>query len=78
MHFPFTLFSFSNRTGFVRFPECEKISPPLLQLSGVSFSYTPEAPILKDIDIDVGLDSRIAVVGANGAGKFVSFPFLKL
>ena len=23
------------------------------------------------MDIDVGLDSRIAVVGANGAGKYV-------
>ncbi|KAL5534704.1 hypothetical protein ACEPAG_1168 [Sanghuangporus baumii] len=52
-----------------RFPECDKISPPLLQLSGVSFGYSPDNPILKNIDFDVGLDSRIAVVGANGAGK---------
>ena len=51
------------------FPDCDKISPPLLQLSGVSFGYSPEVPVLKNVDIDVGLDSRIAVVGANGAGK---------
>ncbi|EJD04492.1 uncharacterized protein FOMMEDRAFT_122300 [Fomitiporia mediterranea MF3/22] len=56
-------------TETFKFPDCEKISPPLLQLSGVSFGYTPDSPILKNIDIDVGLDSRIAVVGANGAGK---------
>ena len=54
-----------------RFPEVEKISPPLLQLDGVDFSYIPEKPILKNVYIDVGLDSRIAVVGANGAGTLV-------
>jgi ATPase subunit of ABC transporter with duplicated ATPase domains len=52
-----------------RFAEAEKISPPLLQLSKISFGYTPDKLILKDIEFDVGLDSRIAVVGANGAGK---------
>lgn len=52
-----------------RFPETEKISPPILQLNEVSFGYTSEKLLLKGINIDVGLDSRIAVVGANGAGK---------
>ena len=52
-----------------RFPDTEKIPPPLLQLSGVNFGYTPDQILLKSIDIDVGLDSRIAVVGPNGAGK---------
>jgi ATP-binding cassette, subfamily F, member 3 len=52
-----------------RFPEVDKISPPLLQLSGVDFGYTPEKQILKNVYIDIGLDSRIAVVGANGAGR---------
>lgn len=52
-----------------RFPEAEKISPPLLQLSEVTFGYKPENLLLQGINIDVGLDSRIAIVGANGAGK---------
>ena len=52
-----------------RFPETEKISPPVLQLDEVSFGYSPEKLLLKGINIDVGLDSRIAIVGANGAGK---------
>lgn len=52
-----------------RFPETEKISPPLLQMSEVTFGYTPEKIILNHVNIDVGLDSRIAIVGANGAGK---------
>jgi ATPase subunit of ABC transporter with duplicated ATPase domains len=62
------------RTSFssyllIRFPETEKISPPLLQMSEVWFGYRTEETILKGINIDVGLDSRIAIVGANGAGK---------
>jgi ATP-binding cassette subfamily F protein 3 len=52
-----------------RFPDTEKISPPLLQLSDVSFGYTKEKIIIKDVNFDVGLDSRIAIVGSNGAGK---------
>lgn len=52
-----------------KFPDPEKISPPLLQLNEVTFGYSPEKIILKDVNIDVGLDSRIAVIGPNGAGK---------
>ncbi|KAI0042134.1 P-loop containing nucleoside triphosphate hydrolase protein [Auriscalpium vulgare] len=56
-------------TETFRFPETEKISPPLLQLSEVTFGYDVAKIILNKINIDVGLDSRIAIVGANGAGK---------
>ncbi|KAF9229824.1 hypothetical protein BS17DRAFT_689375 [Gyrodon lividus] len=59
----------AEETETFKLPDTDKISPPLLQLSGVTFGYTPEKYILKDIDIDVGLDSRIAIVGSNGAGK---------
>ncbi|PCH33088.1 hypothetical protein WOLCODRAFT_92925 [Wolfiporia cocos MD-104 SS10] len=52
-----------------KFPDTEKISPPVLQLSEASFGYTPEKILLRGINIDVGLDSRIAIVGPNGAGK---------
>ncbi|SCV67351.1 BQ2448_5997 [Microbotryum intermedium] len=52
-----------------KFPETDKISPPLLQLSEVSFGYTKDKPLLKNVNIDVGLDSRMGLIGANGAGK---------
>ncbi|KZP15225.1 hypothetical protein FIBSPDRAFT_833190 [Athelia psychrophila] len=58
-----------DETENFKFPETEKISPPLLQMSEVTFGYTPEKIILNHVNIDVGLDSRIAIVGANGAGK---------
>ena len=59
-----------------KFPPTEKIAPPLLQLSNVSFGYTSDKPILKQVDIDVGLDSRLAIVGANGAGKSTAIKLL--
>ncbi|KAF9242371.1 P-loop containing nucleoside triphosphate hydrolase protein [Melanogaster broomeanus] len=59
----------ADETESFKFPETDKISPPLLQLSTVTFGYTSEKIILKNVDIDVGLDSRIAIVGSNGAGK---------
>ena len=55
--------------SLIRFPDPEKISPPLLQLNEVSFAYTAGKEILHTVNIDVGLDSRIAVIGPNGAGK---------
>ncbi|OBZ80100.1 putative ABC transporter ATP-binding protein C29A3.09c [Grifola frondosa] len=58
-----------EETETFKFPEAEKISPPLLQLNEVSFGYTPDKILLRNVNIDVGLDSRMAVVGPNGAGK---------
>lgn len=52
-----------------QFPEVEKISPPIVQMTEVSFGYTKDKPLLKDVDLDVQLDSRIGIVGPNGAGK---------
>ncbi|BEI85284.1 hypothetical protein CcaverHIS002_0506850 [Cutaneotrichosporon cavernicola] len=52
-----------------KFPEPEKISPPLLQLDEAEFGYTPDKQILKGVNFDVQMDSRIAVIGPNGAGK---------
>ncbi|GAB0137311.1 hypothetical protein EsDP_00005583 [Epichloe bromicola] len=51
------------------FPEVEKLSPPIIQMSEVTFGYTQGKPLLRDVDLDVQLDSRIGIVGPNGAGK---------
>ncbi|KAL1867161.1 hypothetical protein VTK73DRAFT_4294 [Phialemonium thermophilum] len=52
-----------------KFPEVEKLSPPIIQMSGVSFGYTKDNILLRNVDLDVQLDSRIGIVGPNGAGK---------
>ncbi|KAI9436961.1 P-loop containing nucleoside triphosphate hydrolase protein [Lactarius indigo] len=59
----------AEETESFRFPETEKISPPLLQLSEGTFGYDPSKIILNRVNFDVGLDSRLAIVGSNGAGK---------
>lgn len=53
-----------------RFPDVEKLSPPIIQMSNVSFGYdATKPPLIKNVDLDVQLDSRIGIVGPNGAGK---------
>ncbi|KAK7415273.1 ATP-binding cassette, regulator of translational elongation [Neonectria punicea] len=51
------------------FPEVEKLSPPIVQMSEVTFGYTKDNILLRNVDLDVQLDSRIGIVGPNGAGK---------
>ncbi|XP_076889186.1 ABC transporter F family member 4-like, partial [Bidens hawaiensis] len=52
------------------FPEPTELTPPLLQLIDVGFSY-PEREDFRLSDVDVGIDmgTRVAIVGPNGAGK---------
>ena len=52
-----------------KFPDVEKLSPPIIQMSGVTFGYSPDRILLRNVDLDVQLDSRIGIVGPNGAGK---------
>jgi ATP-binding cassette subfamily F protein 1 len=52
------------------FPEPTELTPPLLQLIEVSFSY-PNREDFRLTNVDVGIDmgTRVAIVGPNGAGK---------
>lgn len=56
-------------TVHFKFPDVEKLSPPIIQMSNVSFGYSKDKPLLRNVDLDVQLDSRIGIVGPNGAGK---------
>ncbi|KAJ4352878.1 ATP-binding cassette, regulator of translational elongation [Ascochyta clinopodiicola] len=63
-------------TVHFKFPEVEKMSPPIIQMSGVSFGYSKDNILLKNVDLDVQLDSRIGIVGPNGAGKTTALKLL--
>jgi len=54
-----------------RFPDCEKLPPPVLPFTNVSFSYSgrKEDHLYEGLELGVDCDSRIALVGPNGAGK---------
>ncbi|KAJ1881553.1 ATP-binding cassette, regulator of translational elongation, partial [Coemansia sp. S17] len=51
------------------FPDPESISPPVLYMTDVTFSYSAERKILDKVNIDMQMDARVAIVGPNGAGK---------
>lgn len=60
-----------------KFGDVEKLSAPIIQMSNVSFTYpTGKVPILKNVDLDVQMDSRIGIVGPNGAGKTTALKLL--
>jgi len=53
------------------FEDIRKLPPPIIAFTGVAFSYSGEAKdfLYRDLDVGVDMDSRIAILGANGTGK---------
>lgn len=54
-----------------RFPQVDKLPPPVLSFDEVSFSYSgqPEDNLYENLNFGVDMDSRLALVGPNGVGK---------
>ena len=70
------------RAGLTEKPEEEKVlnfkfndpghlPPPVLSFRDVSFGYPGCAPLYTNVNFGVDLDSRVALVGPNGAGTSV-------
>ncbi|XP_068603021.1 ATP-binding cassette sub-family F member 1 [Brachionichthys hirsutus] len=51
------------------FPNPPPLSPPILGLHSVDFSYVGQKPLFKNVDFGIDMDSRICIVGPNGVGK---------
>ncbi|KAI3405287.1 ARB1 [Candida oxycetoniae] len=60
-----------DRVFSFRFPEVEKLPPPVLAFDDMSFSYSgkDEDNLYEHLDIGIDMDSRVALVGPNGVGK---------
>jgi len=56
-------------TVTLKFPDVEKLSPPILMLSEVSFAFDNGRTIFSNVDLSATMESRICIVGENGAGK---------
>ncbi len=41
----------------------------LIELRNLSFSYKPEEPVLRDINLSIGVGETVAFVGVTGSGK---------
>lgn len=59
----------NDPTLILQFPDPDPVSLPHLQFKDVSFGYTPENILFRDLNIGIDMDSRVALVGANGVGK---------
>ncbi|MEL6583825.1 MAG: ABC-F family ATP-binding cassette domain-containing protein [Pseudomonadota bacterium] len=57
-----------ERVAAFAFPEPEQLSPPIIRLDRASVGYGG-TPILKNLDLRIDEDDRIALLGANGQGK---------
>ncbi|MDO5641361.1 MAG: ABC-F family ATP-binding cassette domain-containing protein [Paracoccus sp. (in: a-proteobacteria)] len=50
------------------FPAPEQLSPPIIAMEGVSIGYGDRA-VLRNLDLRIDQDDRIALLGRNGQGK---------
>lgn len=57
------------------FPNPAPLSPPILGLMDVDFSYDGKDFLFKNLNFGIDMQSRVAIVGPNGVGKST---FLKL
>lgn len=51
------------------FPNPEFMSAPILRLDECVIGWSKDAPLLKKVNINIDMETRIALVGPNGAGK---------
>jgi ATP-binding cassette, subfamily F, member 3 len=51
------------------FPSPKEMRPPLIVLDDVAVGYVADTPVLSGLNLRIGPDDRIALVGRNGNGK---------
>lgn len=59
----------SDRSIKFSFPKPENLGSSIITLDHVDVGYEKDNPVLKDINLSISNDSRIALLGANGNGK---------
>ena len=59
----------SDRAIKFSFPKPENLGSSIITLDHVDVGYEKGNPVLKDINLSISNDSRIALLGANGNGK---------
>jgi len=51
------------------FPDPESLAPPIIALDHADAGYAPGKPVLRNLNLRLDMDDRIALLGANGNGK---------
>ena len=55
-------------TAFV-FPQPPEMASPLITLEDVYAGYSDDKPVMRNLNLNIDMDDRIALLGANGNGK---------
>lgn len=48
------------------FPDPGGFDGDIVRMELMSFGYTPDNLLLQNVDLSIGLDSRVALLGRNG------------
>ena len=59
----------SRQNPYIRFNQEKKLHRLALEIEGLAHSYDGEAPLFKNTNLLIEAGEKIAVIGANGAGK---------
>jgi cobalt/nickel transport system ATP-binding protein len=51
------------------YKETVKMTAPLIQFENVTFSYSPQQPVLSRVNFELFPDERVGVIGPTGCGK---------
>ena len=51
------------------FPNPESLAPPIVALDHAEAGYEPGKPVLRNLNLRLDMDDRVALLGANGNGK---------
>jgi ATP-binding cassette subfamily F protein 3 len=65
----------AERATSFSFPQPEQIASPIITIDDVDVGYEANKPVLENLNIGIGGEDRIALLGANGNGKST---FIKL
>ena len=53
--------------------QVEKLAPPILMLSEVAYRYSEGGRVIfSGVDLSATMESRICIVGENGAGSYTA------
>src|SRR5215813_1248363 len=58
-----------ERTIAFDFPEPDALAPPIITLDHAEAGYAPGKPVLRNLNLRLDMDDRVALLGANGNGK---------
>ncbi len=59
----------AERATSFSFPKPEQIASPIITIDDVKVGYEADKPVLENINLGIGGEDRIALLGANGNGK---------